>query len=74
MENLEKLLGVEREIIENILKESLGGAERNIIEKHYGLNGNERLSMEEISKELNISFEKVREIELKGINKIKNLL
>ena len=67
MENLEKMVGKTKEEIEEILRTKMGGAERVILELHYGLNGNPECTFEEIAKELNISMEKAREIEVKAI-------
>ena len=67
MENLEKMGGKTKEEIEEILRTKMGGAERVILELHYGLNGNPECTFEKIAKELNISMEKAREIEVKAI-------
>lgn len=39
-----------------------------IVELHYGLNGNEPHTLSEISEELNIPMERLRQIELKVID------
>lgn len=46
IESLEKLTGLTKEKIEEILKTKMGGAERVILELHYGLNGNPECTFE----------------------------
>lgn len=74
MERLIEMFEITKEDLEKILREKVGGAEKNILQKHYGLNGENIHTLEQIAVELNISMEKAREIELKGINKIKSII
>ena len=68
---LEEIFGITREEIEEVLKIKMGGATRNVLELHYGLNGKTAHTLEEIANELGISMEKVREIEVKAIGLLK---
>lgn len=67
MEELENVTNKSRKEIEEILKNTLCGAPKIILELHYGLNGNKRYTFKEISDELNIPMEKIRKIELEAI-------
>jgi RNA polymerase primary sigma factor len=46
--------------------------ERNIIEMRFGFNGKNKSSLESIGKEYNITRERVRQIEQKALEKLKN--
>jgi RNA polymerase primary sigma factor len=65
---------------ESLLKEdiakilgSISEREREILELHYGLNGKEALTLEEVGKKLDITRERVRQIENTTFKKLKTL-
>ncbi len=71
---------VERNIVEEDLKriinellETLPPRERTVIIHRYGLNGEEPKTLEEIGKMLNISRERVRQIEIKALKRIRKM-
>ena len=47
--------------------------ERKILIMHFGLCGQEKHSLEEISKEMNITMERVRQIKSLALNKIRGM-
>jgi len=47
--------------------------ERTVIIHRYGLNGEEPKTLEEIGKMLNISRERVRQIEIKALKRIRKM-
>lgn len=61
-----------REQIYEILGK-LNDRERKIIIMRYGLNDGNALSLEDIGKVIGLSRERVRQIELKALNKIRNM-
>ena len=69
---------IEDELIRKTLKLSideivsdLSERETDIITKRYGLDGDEPQTLEEIGEKLNISRERVRQIEVKAMDKLK---
>ncbi len=66
----ESIESVFRELLNKALRE-LPEAYKIIINLRYGLNGNKILSLESIGKKLGISKERVRQLELKAIKKLK---
>ena len=58
--------------IDKILNK-LSPRERQILIMHFGLCGQEKHSLEEISKEMNITMERVRQIESLALNKIRGM-
>ncbi len=68
--------GIEKEElkkeIEDILNH-LNERERYIIERRFGLNGKEPMTLREIGKSLGISRERVRQIEMRALKKIRAL-
>lgn len=67
MNNLETVVGKSKEEIEKILRTKMGGAIKNILELHYGLNGKTTHTHGSIANKLNITAEKARQIEVKAI-------
>ncbi len=57
--------------IEEILEE-LTEKEKNVIELRYGLNGKEPQTLQEIGDKLNLSRERIRQIENEALKKLKN--
>ena len=58
--------------IDKILNK-LSPRERQILIMHFGLCGQEKHSLEEISKEMNITMERIRQIESLALNKIRGM-
>lgn len=56
----------------NKLLDTLSDKERNIINYRFGLNGLDRLSLSQIGKIFNVSKERIRQIEKRALNKLKN--
>ena len=50
----------------------LGDMERDIIEKRYGFNGNEPMSLKAIGDEYNLTKERIRQIEKAALQKLRN--
>ena len=50
----------------------LGEKERDIIEKRYGFNGNEPMSLKAIGDEYNLTKERIRQIEKAALQKLRN--
>ena len=50
----------------------LGDKERDIIEKRYGFNGNEPMSLKAIGDEYNLTKERIRQIEKAALQKLRN--
>jgi RNA polymerase primary sigma factor len=47
--------------------------EREVLSLRFGLNGQERLTLAEIGRHLDVSRERVRQVELKALRKLRNL-
>ena len=58
--------------IENVLQ-TLTKKEAEVIRLRYGLNGENQKTLEETGKELNVSRERIRQIEAKALRKLKHL-
>ena len=56
----------------NLAFEALTPTQRYILENHWGLNGKHKLILEEIAKPLNITRERVRQIESSALSILKN--
>lgn len=54
----------------NELLEILTERERDVIIKRFGLNGAEPMTLEEIGQEMNVTRERIRQIEAKGVKKL----
>ena len=61
----------QRNIITNIIG-TLSDRERDIIENYYGLNSSKELTLSEIGKKYNLSSERVRQIKLNAIRKLRS--
>ena len=71
-EEYKKELGEnQKEVIEKLLT-SLNGREKEIIESYYGLNNQKELTLFEIGKKYKLSSERVRQIKLRAIRKLRS--
>jgi RNA polymerase primary sigma factor len=61
----------QRNIITNIIG-TLSDRERDIIENYYGLNNSKELTLSEIGKKYNLSSERVRQIKLVSLRKLRS--
>lgn len=61
----------QRNIITNIIG-TLSDRERDIIENYYGLNSSKELTLSEIGKKYNLSSERVRQIKLVSLRKLRS--
>ena len=74
------LPAVEDVVIENIMKEDVvelldcidDPRERKILEMRYGLDGNERMSLEGVAREFGITRERVRQIECTAMSRLRH--
>lgn len=69
--NIPKSLQIEVEIAEILSTSNLSTQERNIIEMSYGVNTDKRYNLDEISDIYSISGERIRQIKLTAIRKLK---
>ncbi len=67
----ETVTSIQNENLRAALKE-LDSRERNIIAMRYGLNGNKAMSLREISDKINLSRERIRQIEMSCLEKLRN--
>jgi RNA polymerase primary sigma factor len=51
---------------------SLSKTQRDVIRLHYGLSGNEAMSLDDIGESLNLSKERVRQIRDQAITKLRS--
>ena len=58
-------------IINELLSEKLTPREKTVLEYRYGLNGKERLTLEEVGKIFDVTRERIRQIEVKSIKKLR---
>ena len=58
--------------LEDLMGAKLGDKERDIIEKRYGFNGNEPMSLKAIGDEYNLTKERIRQIEKAALQKLRN--
>lgn len=61
-----------KESLDKVLK-TLNERERDIIKMRFGLGGNTPLTLEEIGKVMNVTRERIRQIELKALRKLKHV-
>ena len=52
----------------------LGEKQREVIERRFGLHGYRRLTLEEIGLEIGVTRERVRQIQIEALNKLKEML
>lgn len=69
-EKTKEINGLQKIVVSNLL-ESLEEREKVIIESFYGLGNKKELSLTEISKKYNLSVERIRQIKLTAIRKLK---
>ena len=60
------------QFLEEIMKDVLGERAMEIIKKRFGLNGNNPETLDAIAKDYNLSRERIRQIIMESIQKIKN--
>ncbi len=71
-ENVDDELHIqERDAQINIFLSKLNEREQRVLILHFGLQGSEVYSLEEISKEIGLTRERVRQIESKAIRKLR---
>lgn len=61
-----------REKIESILKEALNEREEQVLRHRFGLDDGSPKTLEEVGKLFNVTRERIRQIEVKAINKLKS--
>lgn len=66
-----ELNGIQKDVISKILK-TLTKREKEIIENYYGLGDSDELTLYEIGKKYNLSSERVRQIKLNAIRKLRS--
>ena len=54
------------------LLETLTDREKEVLIKRFGLDGSEPMTLEEVGKEMNVTRERIRQIEKKGLTKLKH--
>ena len=69
-EKVKEIDKTQKNVISNLL-ESLDVREREIIESFYGLNNNKELSLTEIGRKYSLSVERIRQIKLTAIRKLR---
>jgi len=52
----------------------LSDRQRNVIERRYGLNGNEIYTLEQLAQDLNLTRERVRQIQIEALTTLRGLL
>jgi RNA polymerase primary sigma factor len=72
----EPLDRVERAIHEEQLDQMLGhlsSQEREVLAYRFGLDGQERMTLAEIGRKLNVSRERVRQVEIKALRRLRRI-
>ena len=72
-EHKKELSNNQKEVVENLLG-SLNKREKEIIESYYGLGNNDEMTLYEIGKKYNISSERVRQIKLSSLKKLRTAM
>lgn len=62
---------VDRKELINKILDTLTDKERYVIERRYGLNGNDEQTLEELGNQLGVTRERIRQIECKALEKLK---
>jgi RNA polymerase primary sigma factor len=71
-EEYKRELGANQKEVIGKLLNSLSGREREVIEYYYGLNNKRELTLSEIGSKLGLSSERVRQVKLKSIRKLRS--
>jgi len=64
--------GIHQEQLVRLLSH-LTDQEREVLGLRFGLDGQERLTLAEIGRQMEVSRERVRQVELKALRKLRNL-
>jgi RNA polymerase nonessential primary-like sigma factor len=54
--------------------DQLSDRQRNVIERRYGLNGSEIQTLEQLAKDLKLTRERVRQIQLEALSSLRRML
>ena len=60
-------------MINSSLHKVLNEREKDVIKKRFGIDEDQAFTLEEIGKEFNVTRERIRQIELKALKKLKKL-
>ena len=55
-----------------MLLDTLTDREKTVLIKRFGLDGNEPMTLEEVGREMDVTRERIRQIEKKGLTKLKH--
>jgi len=58
----------------NLWLDSLSGKQREILSRRFGLNGHESSTLENVGKEVGLTRERVRQIQIEALAKLKMIL
>ena len=70
-DNSEALLSILKDLIAEVL-EGLKPREREVIILRFGLNGGTAMTLDEVGKQFNVTHERVRQIEVKALKKLRS--
>ena len=62
-----------KDMINDSLHKVLSEREKDVIKKRFGIDEDQAFTLEEIGKEFNVTRERIRQIELKALKKLKKL-
>ena len=62
-----------KDLINNSLLKVLNDREKDVIKKRFGIDEDQAFTLEEIGKEFNVTRERIRQIELKALKKLKKV-
>ena len=71
MDKLVKLLGIKEDKIKELINKISIPKVKEVIELRYGVNDGEYKTLKQVSEEMNISMELVRQLEARGIRFLK---